>query len=169
MWSLRLCFAHTCMRSDWVDGWGGEACVALCLVLTHPAINCVSTAAVCFGQIESSATGPFCFPPLGWASRPPHSHWSQQCFSFPVPSPSFLFCVSIFLLFFFTSTFQFVFECALHFNYLHTKLSLPMFLLFCFLIWNNWMYIISYNSSSSVNQETWCSCTPKGFGILSTC
>lgn len=48
--------------------------VALCLVLTHPAPNCVSTAAVCFGQIESSATGPFCFSPLGWASRPPYSH-----------------------------------------------------------------------------------------------
>lgn len=43
----------------------GGACVALCLVLTHPAINCVSTAAVCIGQIESSATGPFCFSPLG--------------------------------------------------------------------------------------------------------
>lgn len=69
------CVAHTCV-------FGGWACVALCLVLTHPAINCVSTAAVCIGQIESSATGPFCFSPLGWASRPPHSHWSQPSFSF---------------------------------------------------------------------------------------
>jgi len=32
--------------------------VALCLVLTHLAINCVSSAAVCVGQIGSSATGP---------------------------------------------------------------------------------------------------------------
>ena len=70
------CVAHTCVRVS------GGACVALCLVLTHPAINCVSTAAVCIGQIESSATGPFCFSPLGWASRPPHSHWSQPSFSF---------------------------------------------------------------------------------------
>lgn len=53
------CVAYKCVC------WSGGACVALCLVLTHPAINCVSTAAVCIGQIESSATGPFCFSPLG--------------------------------------------------------------------------------------------------------
>ncbi len=53
----RVAYTYVC--------WSGGACVALCLVLTHPAINCVSTAAVCIGQIESSATGPFCFSPLG--------------------------------------------------------------------------------------------------------
>lgn len=72
-----LCCSYVC-----VCVFGGGACVALCLVLTHPAINCVSTAAVCIGQIESSATGPFCFSPLGWVSRPSHSHWSSPSFSF---------------------------------------------------------------------------------------
>lgn len=69
---------HVCQSR----GGGGVkgSCVSLCLVLTHPAINCVSTAAVCSSQIESNATGPFCFPPLGWASRPPHSHSSQPTF-----------------------------------------------------------------------------------------
>lgn len=83
----------------------GGACVALCLVLTHPAINCVSTAAVCIGQIESSATGPFCFSPLGWASRPPHSHWSQPTFSFFF---SILLCAPL-SLFFCLSPSQFCF------------------------------------------------------------
>lgn len=80
-----------------VCGWRVEWGVALCLVLTHPAINCVSTAAVCVdqGQIESSATGPFCFSlPLGWASRPRRSHWSQSGFSISFSCSIFL---SVFL------------------------------------------------------------------------
>lgn len=77
LWAGALCCSHVFLEMEMEMGVGG-ACVALCLVLTHPAINCVSTAAVCIGQIESSATGPFCFSPLGWASRPPYSHWSQQ-------------------------------------------------------------------------------------------
>lgn len=73
------------------QGRGRGSCVSLCLVLTHPAINCVSTAAVCISQIESSATGPFCFSPLGWASRPPHSHSSQPCFK----KISILLCIYV--------------------------------------------------------------------------
>lgn len=72
------CVACVCVCVG--QGRGRGSCVSLCLVLTHPAINCVSTAAVCISQIESSATGPFCFSPLGWASRPPHSHSSQPSF-----------------------------------------------------------------------------------------
>lgn len=92
-----LCCSCVCVCVFGGGARGGVACVVLCLVLTHPAINCVSTAAVCIGQIESSATGPFCFSPLGWASRPPHSHWSQPSFSY------FLYiALRPFLLFFFT-------------------------------------------------------------------
>lgn len=39
-------------------GGGGGGYAALCLVLSHPAINCVSTAAVCFGQIGAELRGP---------------------------------------------------------------------------------------------------------------
>lgn len=91
--------------------FGGGACVALCLVLTHPAINCVSTAAVCIGQIESNATGPFCFSPLGWASRPPHSHWSQPSFSFFLYTALRL-SLTLFLSHSFPSLFCFIFLCV---------------------------------------------------------
>lgn len=72
--------------------------MALCLVLTHPAINCVSTAAVCIGQIESRATGPFCFVSTGM---------NFQTSSFPlIPTMRihffFFFTASLFPPFFFS-------------------------------------------------------------------
>lgn len=97
MWVHCIAHVHVCG-----DGWGGGTCVALCLVLTHPAINYVSTAAVCIGQIESSATGPFCFSPLGWVSRPPYSHWSKLSLYF---WPSILLCVCLILFFYSTHFF----------------------------------------------------------------
>lgn len=78
--AMTVCGCIVLLVCVWVREGGRGSCVSLCLVLTHPAINCVSTAAVCISQIESSATGPFCFSPLGWASRPPHSHSSQPTF-----------------------------------------------------------------------------------------
>lgn len=80
---LAYCWLCVCVCTCTYVHTGGGACVALCLVLTHPAINCVSTAAVCIDQIESSATGPFCFSPLGWAF---------QTSSFPlIPTKLFIF------------------------------------------------------------------------------
>lgn len=106
--------------------WGvGGACVALCLVLTHPAINCVSTAAVCMGQIESSATGPFCFSPLGWASRPSHSHWSQTGFF------SFFFSISLRLSLSFSSLYCVILPCLFLLVDRQNKWETFLYLLFC--------------------------------------